>query len=131
MNSSLAILITAKPDSSCFAAALDFCESALASGNSIYRIFFYHDAVLAATTLSTQAQDETNTIANWQQFLEDNSLDAVACIASCLKRGIIDEALAKQHQKNADNLHSAFSIAGLGQWVEAAHNADRHIVFGA
>jgi tRNA 2-thiouridine synthesizing protein D len=46
-------------------------------------------------------------------------VDLVVCVAAALRRGIVDENLAK-----------GFRISGLGQLVESAIQADRLVVFG-
>jgi len=46
-------------------------------------------------------------------------VDLVVCVAAALRRGIVDDVLAK-----------GFRISGLGQLVESAIRSDRLVVFG-
>ena len=110
--------------------ALQFAQAVLSRGHTITRIFFYHEAATVGNALSISAQDENNLPAAWQTFIQQQQLDAVICIASGLKRGIIDAEEASRYQKAQHNLHPAIELSGLGQWVDAVSCSDKHIVFG-
>ena len=110
--------------------ALRFTEAALAEGHEILRVFFYHDGVYTANKLIAAPQDEADVAAMWQTLGQTNGLDLVACIASCLRRGIVDSTEAARYEKAADNLREGFTISGLGQLIEASMNADRVVTFG-
>ena len=110
--------------------ALSFCEAALACGHTIYRVFFYEDAVQIGSALTVTPQDERNINTAWSQFVCKHQLDAVICVASALKRGILDAGEAARYQKPAANLAAGFEISGLGQWVDACLNSDRVVSFG-
>ena len=110
--------------------ALKFTEAVLNEGHEVLRVFFYHDGVYTANRLIAPPQDEPDVAAMWETLGQDNGLDLVACIASCLRRGIIDENEASRYGKKNDNLREGFSISGLGQLIDAALNADRLITFG-
>lgn len=101
------------------------------SGQRIERLFFYHEAAYIGSDLTIASQDEQNLPEDWQSFIQDNDLDAVVCIASGLKRGIVDDSESRRYEKSQHSLNSNLELAGLGQWVEAVNNADKHIVFGA
>jgi len=66
----------------------------------------------------------------WQQFGLDNDVELIACIASCLRRGILDETEADRYEKQAHNIRPGFTISGLGQLIDASLNADRVVTFG-
>lgn len=109
--------------------AFRYAESVIKLGHQIERIFFYHDAVYLASTLSCFPQDEYNLNMLWQEWISANSIPATACIASSLKRGIIDADEAKRYNKCSANLHPSIDLAGLGTWLVAVQNSDQHISF--
>lgn len=109
--------------------ALRFCQSAVAQGHTIYRVFFYHDAIHAASNLSAPPQDEFDINRAWRKLSDDHNIDLVVCIAAALKRGLLDANEAKRYQKSAANLNQGFTISGLGQMLDAAVSSDRFITF--
>jgi tRNA 2-thiouridine synthesizing protein D len=110
--------------------ALSFCQAALDAGHQIYRLFFYEDGVHNAHALSVWPQDERDLNNDWASLVRRNNLDAVVCVASALKRGVLNEEEAARYEKQAASLDSAFDISGLGQWVDACLNSDRVVSFG-
>jgi tRNA 2-thiouridine synthesizing protein D len=96
-----------------------FCKAALESGHEIDRVFFYHDGVNNSTKLTEPPQDDRNVVTRWSKLAEDHGVDLVVCVAAALRRGIVDDVLAK-----------GFRISGLGQLVESAIRSDRLVVFG-
>lgn len=128
---SIAVMVMASPHHSSSAqTALDFCQSVIQQGYSIYRLFFYHEAAYLANNLTNTPQDENNLAENWQSFILEYKLDAVVCIASGLKRGMLDSIEAKRYEEAHFNLSPAMQLSGLGQWVDAVNHADQHIIFG-
>jgi tRNA 2-thiouridine synthesizing protein D len=128
--STFTVVIQGAPGTSQAAvSALHFCRAILAEGHGIYRLFFYQDGVHNASALIVPPQDEMHLPQAWQQFIQDNSLDAVVCIASALKRGILNEQEAQRYEKAAGNVLPGFMIGGLGQLVDATLNSDRVINF--
>jgi tRNA 2-thiouridine synthesizing protein D len=111
--------------------ALRFCQSAITQGHSILRVFFYHEGVYTASLLNTPAQDEFDLSYEWRVLAQAHKLDLVVCIASALKRGLLDEAEARRYKKSGENLAPEFAISGLGQLLDAAVTADRFITFGS
>ncbi|MDA8095184.1 MAG: sulfurtransferase complex subunit TusD [Betaproteobacteria bacterium] len=99
--------------------AYQFVKAALAKGHQIHRVFFYHDGVNNATRLTEPPQDDRNIVNRWSKLAEENGIDLVVCVAAALRRGILEENLAK-----------GFRISGLGQLVESGIQADRLVVFG-
>ncbi len=65
----------------------------------------------------------------WSEFGQQHQLEMLVCVASALRRGILDQTEATRHNKPAANLAEGFEIAGLGQLIDAALNADRLVVF--
>ena len=60
------------------------------------------------------AQDETNLQTAWEKLIEEHDLDAVACVTSALKRGIIDSQEANRYEKDADSLSGTSPAAASG-----------------
>ncbi len=108
-----------------------FSEAALSSGHQIYRIFFYHDGVHCANSLSTPPQDEDNLPELWQQLTTQYHVDVVVCVASALKRGILDQKEAERFDKDHFNLTEPFELSGLGQLIDASAHSDRVITFAS
>lgn len=128
MNFAIALL--AGPQDPAARSALQFSRAVLASGHQISRLFFYRDAVLVASQLGVQPQDEHDISTEWRQFIQDNQLDAVVCIAAALRRGVLDDAEANRWNRPAANTAAPWVLSGLGQWVDAMQTADRAITFG-
>ncbi|CAA0096610.1 Putative sulfurtransferase DsrE [BD1-7 clade bacterium] len=131
MPKSVAVMILASPyGGTSSQTALHYCQALLEQGHSIYRLFFYNEGAYNAIATSESSQDELNICSAWQQLVQSNKLDAVVCIASGLKRGVLNESEAKRYEKPCAPLANGFELSGLGQWVDAVNNADQHIVFG-
>lgn len=110
--------------------ALRFAKAVVASEHSLYRVFFYHDAVQCGNALVTPPQDDIDIPAQWQQIVASVDTELVICIASALKRGVLDATEAERYEKSASNLADGFIISGLGQMVDATIHSDRVITFG-
>lgn len=113
------------------ASALHFARAALAQGHEIYRLFFYQGGVLNASSLIVPPQDELHLPHAWQQLVAEHQLDAVVCVSSALRHGVLSAEEAERYERGQGSLLPGFSIGGLGQWVEAMLQADRHLVFKA
>lgn len=111
--------------------ALRFARALLIAGHTIDRLFFYGAGVHNATSHSVAPQDELNLPDQWQQFITQHSLDAVVCIASAIRRGVINSAESSRYDKRGDNLADGFDLSGLGQLVASAVESDRVVTFGA
>jgi tRNA 2-thiouridine synthesizing protein D len=128
--SSFAIVIRGAPHTSQAAlSALKFAQAVLASGHTIQRLFFYEDGVLNASALLLSPQDELHLPAAWQELINQHGIDAVVCVASAHKRGVLDDAEAQRLGKPQGNVLPGFCIGGLGQLVDAAAAADRVVNF--
>ena len=110
--------------------AFRFTQSALVSGQSIYRVFFYQDGVHNSSAIATPPQDEFDLYQAWQDLKEQYSLDLVTCIAAGARRGIIDKNESQRHNKANSNMATQFDLSGLGQLVEASVVSDQVISFG-
>ena len=128
--SRFAILIQGAPyTSQATLSALHFCHALLAQGHAIERLFFYQDGVHNASLSVVPPQDEFHIPQAWQALIQQHDLDAVVCIASALKRGILDAGEAARYDKPAASLLPGFTIGGLGLWLEASDKADRVLNF--
>jgi tRNA 2-thiouridine synthesizing protein D len=109
--------------------ALSFARALLAKGHRIDRVFLYGDAVHLGSSLACAPSDEPHWTEAWSEFLKTNRVPAFACVASALRRGVLDEKEQKRYQRLAHNLATPFEIAGLGEWVEGLANSDRTVYF--
>ena len=110
--------------------AYSFACAVLEAGHSISRIFFYHAGVLNAAGLGVTPQDEVDITECWAQLSQKYNVELAVCIAAALKRGIVNEEESRRYGHDQFNIHPAFELVGLGQWVDAMITADRVVVFG-
>jgi tRNA 2-thiouridine synthesizing protein D len=125
----ISLLLQSAPSTQSHDTALRFARASLAAGHQIYRVFFYQDACLVASTLNTPAQDENNNRNEWITLARQHNFELIVCIAAALKRGILDEQEAKRYQKQQFNLELPFELSGLGQLLDAQINSDRLVSF--
>jgi len=117
----LAVMITTPPYSNLSVTALDYIETALKSGVELVGVFFYQDGVLHADAHVQIASDEFQTISQWQKLHQEYKLPLYLCITAAEKRGISDDKI--------ENIHSIFTVSGLGELVELSAMADRMVQF--
>ncbi len=110
--------------------ALSFARAVLDGGHEICRVFFYQDGVHTGNRAITPPQDEANIQQQWSELATGNHIELVVCIASALRRGVLDQKEADRYEKSCANLDPAFTISGLGQFIDAGLNADRLVTFG-
>jgi tRNA 2-thiouridine synthesizing protein D len=108
-----------------------FARAALDSGHRVYRVFFYHEGIYHGSALSVSAQDEPDKLQRWVDLSGEHDIDMVLCIASALKRGLLDPVEAQRHDRAAATIHPAFDLSGLGQLIDASACSDRLITFGS
>lgn len=109
--------------------ALAFAKALIAGGHRLDRVFLYGDGVYLASGLVTPPSDEVNWTQVWSEFLMQTRTPAVACIASALRRGILDSAEQTRYEQPASNIAEPFEMAGLGDWVEATMTSSRILYF--
>jgi tRNA 2-thiouridine synthesizing protein D len=126
MNYSIAVFTPPSANSSYH--AFKFAQSVVNRGHTLTRVFFYGDGVYNANSLQAPPQDETNMVERWRTLAAQT--DLCVCIAAGIRRGVLDAQEASRHKLHSGNLAEGFSIAGLGQWVEAVAKSDRVITFG-
>ena len=125
-----ALLIQGSPTSSqSLITAHAFASAAIEAGHTIQRAFFYHDAVLIGSEHLAPPQDERNIQALWQALSTTHDVPLVLCVASCLRRGILDEREAERFEKRSASLAKGFEIGGLGQLIDASITAERTLTF--
>ncbi|MBL4681047.1 MAG: sulfurtransferase complex subunit TusD [Pseudomonadales bacterium] len=117
-------------DSQAPLSALHFAKAVLSSGHTLYRVFFYNEAVVVANELMVAPQDELNLNQAWSEFSKNHDIDLVVCIASALRRGMLNESEANRYEKNNHNISPAFTVSGLGQLIDAGIQSDRLVSFG-
>jgi tRNA 2-thiouridine synthesizing protein D len=110
--------------------ALLFAQAALAGGHEIVRLFFYQDGVHSTSSNVVTPQDELDIPAQWRDFVTNNQLDGVVCIAAALRRGVLNKEEAERYSRPAANLAAPWDLSGLGQLHDAVQAADRLICFG-
>lgn len=110
--------------------ALSMVKQLVADSHKIPCLFFYGDGVYHAQSEAVALQGQNQSIIQWQQLIQKHNINAVVCITTALKRGVIDKTEAKRYNKIQTNLASGFELGGLGQWVDAVNNADQHLIFG-
>lgn len=125
-----AIILGCSPLSPASRRALRFAQALLDAQHEIIQLFFYQHAVHLAAVSAVSPRDELDICAEWQEFIQQHALETTVCIAAALKRGVLDEAEAKRHERLAAVLNPSFNLAGLGQLHEATQKAERVIFFG-
>lgn len=127
-----AIVVQGSPYASASSwSALHFAAAVLESGHELYRVFFYHDGVYAANELMAPPQDELDLGVRWSELAREHQVELMVCIASSLRRGVMNDVEADRYDKQSSNLADGFEISGLGQLIDAGLNADRVVTFGA
>ncbi|MFK7912632.1 MAG: sulfurtransferase complex subunit TusD [Pseudomonadales bacterium] len=132
MSQSFTLIVHgATPDSQAGALALRFADAVLDRGHSLYRIFFYHDAVTVANALRVTPEDEPDQASAWLALAERCGVELAVCIAAAQRRGVINSTEQQRYQKSAASALAGFAIVGLGQMIDAAAQADHCITFPA
>jgi tRNA 2-thiouridine synthesizing protein D len=110
--------------------AWQFANAAVQAGHQVHRVFFYHEGVYQGNQLAVPPQDETNAVQRWVDLAQVGSIELVLCVSSALKRGVLDQREADRHERGGTSMHPAFTIAGLGELVDASIQSDRLLTFG-
>jgi tRNA 2-thiouridine synthesizing protein D len=129
MSISYAILVSGSPtQSQAHLSAIRFIRASIALGHKIQSVFFYQEAVLVANRLILKPSDEYQLTNEWTKLAKINNFELQVCVAASNRRGIISLEEAEQHQITEANLHSEFTVLGLGQLAAALSksNDDKH-----
>lgn len=110
--------------------ALDFADALVARGHQIERIFFFHEGVYQGLNshVPPQTQYNVNLAKRWQSLRKEGTELAV-CIASGIKRGVVNTTEQARYDLPSNTLDDAFELVGLGQLIGAIASADRYIEF--
>ena len=112
--------------------ALSFAEALLKKGHSIERVFFFHAGAYQGLNGQVPPQSQHNTALQQRwRTLRENGAELAVCIASGIKRGVIDPAEKNRYDLSAVTLNDDFALVGLGQLIAATENADRYVEFPA
>lgn len=111
--------------------AWQFARAAIASGHEIFRVFFYHDGVYNAVRDARPPGDERNIVERWTRLNTEYGVDLVVCVSSAQRRGVLESSVAKKVGGYEHAVADGFRVAGLGLWMDAVIESDRHIIFGA
>lgn len=125
-----AIALFSAPHAPSSRRALRFAQAALAGGHEIVRLFFYQEGVHSASSNVVTPQDELDVSGEWRDFVREQQLDGVVCIAAALRRGVLNAEEIQRYDRPAANLSDPWALSGLGQLHEAAQMADRLVCFG-
>ena len=109
--------------------AYRFARTLLAQGHTLSHLFFYQDGVHNGNGLHAPASDETDLVAQWRDLALAQGIAIDVCVAAAMRRGVLDEAEAKEVGKTQFNLQAPFRLSGLGQLAEASLTADRFVQF--
>jgi tRNA 2-thiouridine synthesizing protein D len=110
--------------------AYEFARAATGAGHRVLRVFFYHDGIYCGNDWQIPAGGDDAVPERWSELAERCQIDLVICVASAMKRGVLDTETALRHDKAAGNIAAGFELSGLGQWIEACVLADRVVSFG-
>lgn len=109
--------------------ALQFAQAVIAEGHTLNSVFFYREGVLNANELTIPASDEVDLVRAWQELHDRHGVELHICVAAALRRGVIDDAEAKQHTLTTSNLQAGFTLSGLGALAEASLTCERMVQF--
>ncbi|WP_261816520.1 sulfurtransferase complex subunit TusD [Vibrio gallicus] len=105
--------------------AYQFAQALIKKGHRLVSVFFYQQGVSNGNGLTVPANDEFDLVAAWQQLAAEHGIQLQTCVAASLRRGIIGEQEAQQHQLTQTNLANGFEQSGLGSLAEALLTRDR------
>ena len=107
-----------------------FAEALLRQAHTIERIFFFHEGVLQALSTPVAPQGEEDLMPKWRA-LSAQGVELAVCIASGIKRGVLNEEESARYEKTSNSLAEPFTLVGLGQLISAINEADRYVEFPA
>ena len=105
--------------------AYQFAVSLINQGHHLVSVFFYQDGVTNGSSLTVPANDEFNLVKAWQALAEKYNIRLETCVAAALRRGVVGQDEANQHNLIQNNLAEGFHQAGLGSLAEAMLTQDR------
>ncbi|MCY4144490.1 MAG: sulfurtransferase complex subunit TusD [Gammaproteobacteria bacterium] len=119
----ISLLVQGAPHSSTACEqALNFARAVIRKNHTLFRVFFYKDAVSIANSTYQLPSDEWNIQEAWLDFANENNMELMVCIGAAQRRGISEASLPTDGR-------SGFQIVGLGQFIEATIESDRVVTF--
>lgn len=109
--------------------AYQFARCLIGKGHRLVSVFFYQDGVTNGTALSVPANDEFDLVKAWQSLASEHAVRLETCVAAALRRGVVSQDEANQHNLMQSNLADGFHQAGLGSLAEAMLTQDRVVQF--
>ncbi|MBL4280706.1 sulfurtransferase complex subunit TusD [Vibrio fluvialis] len=106
-----------------------FAKAVIEKGHTLNSVFFYQDGVQNGSALTAPANDEFDLVKAWQQLAELHQVRLETCVAAALRRGVVSQSEAEQHQLPGANLATPFEQTGLGSLAEALLSQDRVVQF--
>jgi len=106
-----------------------FAQALIEKGHQLKSVFFYQDGVFNGSSLTVPANDEFDLVKAWQTLATKHQVRLETCVAAALRRGVLGEAEAYQHQLSSHNLAEQFEQSGLGSLAEALLSQDRVVQF--
>ncbi|EKO3374785.1 sulfurtransferase complex subunit TusD [Vibrio fluvialis] len=106
-----------------------FAKAVIEKGHTLKSVFFYQDGVQNGSALTAPANDEFDLVKAWQQLAEQHQVRLETCVAAALRRGVVSQSEAEQHQLPGANLAAPFEQTGLGSLAEALLSQDRVVQF--
>ena len=115
----------------CADTAFGFAQAVARSGAyELQQVFFFHEGAYNGGGLAVLPADEADRAQRWAELAKECGAELALCIASALRRGLLDEAEAARHERAAATALPGFQLAGLGQLVDACARCDRLVTFG-
>ncbi|EOV1174786.1 sulfurtransferase complex subunit TusD [Vibrio fluvialis] len=106
-----------------------FAKAVIEKGHTLKSVFFYQDGVQNGSALTAPANDEFDLVKAWQQLADLHQVRLETCVAAALRRGVVSQSEAEQHQLPGANLAAPFEQTGLGSLAEALLSQDRVVQF--
>ncbi|MGF1753303.1 sulfurtransferase complex subunit TusD [Vibrio makurazakiensis] len=106
-----------------------FAQALIKKGHQLTSVFFYQDGVTHGSSLTVPANDEFDSVTEWQKLASEHNVRLETCVAAALRRGVVGQDEATQHQLATSNLADGFAQAGLGSLAEALLTQDRVVQF--
>ena len=112
--------------------AVEFIEALLLFGHSVERVFFFHEGVYHGLNgqVPPQTENKSDLRPRWTT-LQARNIELAVCIASGVKRGVVDAAEQQRYDLPSQSLIDDFALVGLGQLITAIEESDRYVEFPA
>lgn len=109
--------------------ALEFAYALLKQGHQLNNVFFYQDAVYVGLNGQTPIQGQEPLMQAWQQLAIQYSIPLQLCIATAIRRGIVDGTEQQRYNLPCATMAAEFNLTGLGEMAASCQESDRVIQF--